>query len=174
MVFGAIECPPKKSRKVMEESVRLLERSIFRCWVGLCGLCRLLSTETSLASGGLTFASSTEIVLGTETQKQNSSVGKVSLLANEAQLPSKRPWCGSLFAKRMKMLGRTFLITLIESLWTHNQHGKKSFVIPTKSFVKIRITKIFCYNKMFGSINKTFGCCGKFFGCSNKNLTCCP
>jgi len=41
-----------------------------------------------------------------------------------------------------------------------NGHGKEGFVIPTKSFVKIGITKIFCYNKMFGSINKTFDCCG--------------
>jgi len=48
-------------------------------------------------------------------------------------------------------------------------HGKKGFVVPTKSFVKIGITKIFAYNnKMFGCINKTFGCCGKIFGCSNK------
>jgi len=52
---------------------------------------------------------------------------------------------------------------------------KKGFVIPSKSFVKIGITKIFCYsNKMFGSINKTFGCCGKIFGCSIKNFICCP
>jgi len=35
---------------------------------------------------------------------------------------------------------------------------KKDFVIPTKSFVKKGITKIFCYN------NKMFGCCGKIFG----------
>jgi len=42
-------------------------------------------------------------------------------------------------------------------------------VIPTKSFVKIGITKIFCYNnKIFGSINKTLGCCSKIFGFSNK------
>jgi len=42
---------------------------------------------------------------------------------------------------------------------------KKGFVIPTKSFVKIGITKIFCYNnKMFSSINKTIGCCSKIFG----------
>jgi len=47
-------------------------------------------------------------------------------------------------------------------------HGKKGFVIPTKPLVKIGITKILCYNKMFGSINKTFGCCGKIRGCSNK------
>jgi len=35
---------------------------------------------------------------------------------------------------------------------THSDiHGKKGFVIPTKSLVKIGITKIFCYNnKMFG------------------------
>jgi len=52
---------------------------------------------------------------------------------------------------------------------------KKGCVIPTKSFVKIGIAKIFCYNnKMFGSMNKTFGCCGKISGCSNKNFICCP
>jgi len=45
----------------------------------------------------------------------------------------------------------------------------KGFVIPKKPFVKIGITKIFCYNnKMFRSINKTFRCCSKIFGCSNK------
>jgi len=44
-------------------------------------------------------------------------------------------------------------------------HGKKGFVIPTKSLVKIGITKILCYNnKIFSSINKTFGCCSKIFG----------
>jgi len=53
-------------------------------------------------------------------------------------------------------------------------HGKKGFVVPTKSFVKIGITKIFCYNnKMFSSINNTFGCCSKIFGWSNKKLICC-
>jgi len=53
-------------------------------------------------------------------------------------------------------------------------HGKKGFVIIKKSFVKIGITKTFCYNKMFSSVNKTFGCCTKMFGCSNKNLTVVP
>ena len=54
-------------------------------------------------------------------------------------------------------------------------HGIKGFVISTKSFVKIGITKIFCYNnKMFSSINKTFGCCSEIFGCSNKKIVCCP
>jgi len=53
-------------------------------------------------------------------------------------------------------------------------HGVKGFVIPTKSFVIIGITKIFCYNsKMFSSINETFGC-SKIFGCSNKKIICCP
>jgi len=48
-------------------------------------------------------------------------------------------------------------------------HGIKGFVIPTKSFVKIGIAKIFCHNnKMSSSINKTFGCCSKIFGCTNK------
>jgi len=48
-------------------------------------------------------------------------------------------------------------------------HGIKGFVILTKSFVKIGITKIFYYNnKMFSSINKTFGCCSKNFGRSNQ------
>jgi len=47
----------------------------------------------------------------------------------------------------------------------HVLSRKKGFVIPTKSFVKIGITKIFCYNnKIFSSINKTFGCCSKIFG----------
>jgi len=56
-----------------------------------------------------------------------------------------------------------------------DNHGKKGFVIPTKSFVKMGITKIFCYNnKMFGSPNKTFGCCGIIFGCGNKHFICCP
>jgi len=54
-------------------------------------------------------------------------------------------------------------------------HGKKGFVIPTKSCVKIGITKIFRYNKKrFSSINKTFGCCSKIFGCSNKKIIYCP
>ena len=51
---------------------------------------------------------------------------------------------------------------------------KKGFVILTKSFVKIEITKTFCYNKMFSFVNKTFGCCSKIFGCSNKKNICCP
>jgi len=59
--------------------------------------------------------------------------------------------------------------------WVHLPHGKKGFVLSTKSFVKIGIRKIFCYNnKMFGSINKTFGGCGKIFGCSNKYFICVP
>jgi len=54
-------------------------------------------------------------------------------------------------------------------------HGRKGFVIPTKSFVKIGITKVFCYNtKMLSSIKKTFGCYSKIFGCSNKNLFVVP
>jgi len=54
-------------------------------------------------------------------------------------------------------------------------HGKKGFGILTKSFVKISITKTFCYNnKVFSSVSKTFGCCSKIFGCSNKNFICCP
>jgi len=54
-------------------------------------------------------------------------------------------------------------------------HGMKGFVIPTKSFVKIGIIKIFCYNnKIFSSSNKTFGCCSKVFGCSNKKLFVVP
>jgi len=54
-------------------------------------------------------------------------------------------------------------------------HGIIGFIIPTKSFVKIGIANIFCYNnKMFSSINKTFGCCRKIFGCSNKKNIWCP
>jgi len=38
----------------------------------------------------------------------------------------------------------------------------KRFVIPTKPFVKIGITKIFSYNnKIFSSVNKSFGCGNK-------------
>jgi len=33
---------------------------------------------------------------------------------------------------------------------------------------------MFCYNKMFSSINKSFGCCSKNFGYSNKKFICCP
>jgi len=66
---------------------------------------------------------------------------------------------------------QTLGLLLVPLLYTR----KKGFVIPTKLFVKIGITKIFCYsNKMFGSINKTFGCYGKIFGCSNKNFIYCP
>jgi len=54
-------------------------------------------------------------------------------------------------------------------------HGVKGFVIPTKSFVKIGITKIFCYiNKLFSSTNKTFGCCSKSLVEATKNSFCCP
>ena len=55
-------------------------------------------------------------------------------------------------------------------------HGINGFVIPTKSYVKIGIAKVLCYNnKMFSSVNKTFGCCSKIFGCSNKKKSiCCP
>jgi len=59
--------------------------------------------------------------------------------------------------------------------------GKKGFIIPTKSFVKLGITKKFCYNKMFGSINKmigtfnkTFGCCGKFLVAATKKIFVVP
>ena len=46
---------------------------------------------------------------------------------------------------------------------------KKGFVMPTKSFVKIGITKIFCYNiKQFGSINKMFRSINKTFRSINK------
>jgi len=62
-----------------------------------------------------------------------------------------------------------------ESNTSKKEHGRKGFVMPTKSFVEIGITKIFCYkNNMFSSINKTFGCCSKIFGCSNKKNICCP
>ena len=62
-----------------------------------------------------------------------------------------------------------YCILLLRKSGGYDKHGKQGFVIPTKSFVKIGITKIFCYNnKIFGSINTTFGCCSKIFGCSNK------
>jgi len=54
-------------------------------------------------------------------------------------------------------------------------HGIKGFVIPTTSFVRIGIRKIFCYNnKMFSSINKTFGCCSKILVAATKQLFVVP
>jgi len=64
-----------------------------------------------------------------------------------------------------------FVLLLRRTSLGRRLHGIKGFVKPTKSFVKIGITKVFCYNnKMFSSINKTFGCCSKIFGCSNKKI----
>jgi len=53
---------------------------------------------------------------------------------------------------------------------------KQGFVIPTKSFVKIGIKKIFLFQKkkMFSYTNKTFGCCSKIFGWSVKKLFVVP
>ena len=68
-------------------------------------------------------------------------------------------------------------IMLLPSLisYLRKDHGKKRFVILTKSFVEIGITRTFCYNnKMFRSVNKTLGCCSKFFGCSNKKQSVVP
>ena len=54
-------------------------------------------------------------------------------------------------------------------------HGKKGFVILTKSFVKIGITKTFCYNnKMFSSINKTLVAAVKFLVAATKILSVVP
>jgi len=53
-------------------------------------------------------------------------------------------------------------------------HGIKGFVIPTKSFVKVGITKIFCYNnKLFSSINKKFAA-AKFSVAATKQLFVVP
>jgi len=60
------------------------------------------------------------------------------------------------------------------SAYSYKKREKKVLLYQQNQIVKIGITKIFCYNKMFGSINKTFGCSGKIFGCSNKNFICCP
>jgi len=47
---------------------------------------------------------------------------------------------------------------------------EKCFVILAKSFVKIWITKTFCYNnKMFSSVNKTFAA-AKYLVAGTKNL----
>ena len=52
---------------------------------------------------------------------------------------------------------------------------EKGFVIPTNLFVKIRITKIFCYNnRMFGSINKRLVAAAKFFVAATKILFVVP
>jgi len=45
----------------------------------------------------------------------------------------------------------------------------------TKLFVKIVITKTFCYNnKIFSSVNKTFDCCSEFLVAATKNLFVVP
>jgi len=55
------------------------------------------------------------------------------------------------------------------------KHGIKGFVIPTKSFVKIGITKIFCYNnRMFSSINRTFVAAAKFLVEPTKKIFVVP
>jgi len=49
-------------------------------------------------------------------------------------------------------------------------HGKGGLVIPTKSFVKIGITKLFCYNnKKFSSIKKRLVAAAKFLIEATKN-----
>ena len=74
----------------------------------------------------------------------------------------------------MQGLSLVFQVKLGEVRLEDVLHGIKGFVIPTKSFLKIGITTIFCYNhKMLSSINKTYGCCSKIFGCSNKKNICC-
>ena len=74
-----------------------------------------------------------------------------------------------------KMLYQHLIITSSKSVKRFQMHGIKGFVIPTKSFVTIGTTKVFCYNnKMISSIKKTFGCCFKIFGCSYKKNICCP
>jgi len=51
----------------------------------------------------------------------------------------------------------------------------KRVLLYYQLFVKIGITKAFCYNrKRFSSVKKKFGCCSKIFGCCNKNFICCP
>jgi len=55
-------------------------------------------------------------------------------------------------------------------------HGIKGFVIPTTSFVKLGITKIFCYNnKIFSSVKKTrLVAAAKFLVAATKNLPVVP
>jgi len=62
-----------------------------------------------------------------------------------------------------------------------SDHGIEGFIIPTKSFVKIGIIKIFCYNnKMLSSINKMLSsiyqslvAAAKFLVAATK-IICCP
>jgi len=75
----------------------------------------------------------------------------------------------------MKFSHRFAPFPTIPAEFSEGYKQKKGFVIPTKSFGKIGIGKIFCYNnKMFGSIIKTFGCCGKIFGSGDKKIIFCP
>jgi len=85
---------------------------------------------------------------------------------------AKSSWNGNL---RLAESNRHSYIANEAPLTLGIPHGIKGFVIPTKSFVKIGITKIFCYsNEVFSSINKSFGFCSKIFGCSNKQVLFCP
>ena len=54
-------------------------------------------------------------------------------------------------------------------------HGKKGFVILTKSFVKIGITKTFCYNnKVLSSVNKSLVAAANFLAAATKILSVVP
>jgi len=92
---------------------------------------------------------------------------------SNSKIPISLPCVNFLFA--IFILNFLQMVYFLLLLFCLLLHGIKGFVIPTKSFVKIEITKMFCYNnKMFSSINKTFGCSSKIFGCSNKKFICCP
>jgi len=54
-------------------------------------------------------------------------------------------------------------------------HGIKGFVIPSKSFFKIGITKIFCYNKKCLVLStKRLVAAAKFLAAATKNLFAVP
>jgi len=54
-------------------------------------------------------------------------------------------------------------------------HGIKGFVIPTKSFVEIELTKIFCFNnKMFSLSTKRLVAAAKFLVNATKNVFVVP
>jgi len=55
-------------------------------------------------------------------------------------------------------------------------HGIKGFVTPTKSFVKIGITKIFCYNNKMRLVlsTKHLVAAAKFLVAATKNLIVVP
>jgi len=119
-------------------------------------------------------------ITATAIYAQSQQFTLLTIIGNKLSTPNR--YCNNVFRSRESLLWGCYSYLhveegwvtlkeayLVRSSWDSCLRGIKGCVIPTKSFVKLGTTKIFCYNnKMFSSINKTFGCCSKIFGCSNR------